>query len=128
MGDKYDPYTVYVLRDPRDKQVRYVGVTRQPLNKRLSEHIGDHGHSMKHRWLKELKSAGVRPIIEQVEVIESHRNEHDVERAYIALFVSVGCRLTNKEYRYLSNKKYPTWQEYSDNRKTSLGLFSSLNV
>ena len=32
---------IYVLKDPRTLDVRYVGATSQKLNRRLTGHIGD---------------------------------------------------------------------------------------
>ena len=32
-------YAVYVLIDPRDGMVRYVGITDQAINRRLDQHL-----------------------------------------------------------------------------------------
>lgn len=65
---------IYVLLDPRDLRVRYVGVTVQKLNRRLTGHIGDiklkDRNSYKINWLKELRNLNLKPIIRQIEEVE----------------------------------------------------------
>ena len=60
-------YTIYALLDPRDSQVRYVGVTRQPLKRRLHGHIARSTESTS-AWVKELRALSLRPSIVPLEV------------------------------------------------------------
>ena len=64
---------IYVLKDPRTLDVRYVGATSQKLNRRLTGHIGDvklkNSNSYKINWIKELLKLNMRPIIESIEVV-----------------------------------------------------------
>ncbi len=67
----FGPWFVYVLRDPLDRTVRYVGLTKKSPERRLSEHYHDGllWFPAKLTWLTQLKSAGLRPEVEVVETI-----------------------------------------------------------
>jgi hypothetical protein len=62
--------TIYGLRDPRDRRVRYVGRTRRPLAVRLTGHFSEcrtRPDSPKSRWLADLRSNGLAPEIFPIE-------------------------------------------------------------
>jgi len=61
---------IYVLRDPRTNEVRYVGKTVKSLSARLSGHIFSSKSARTHRdkWIASLMAHGVRPTIELIEV------------------------------------------------------------
>lgn len=55
---------LYLLRDPRDRVVRYFGVTVNP-RVRLQLHIhSKRGNTRKVQWCQELRSLGLQPIME----------------------------------------------------------------
>jgi hypothetical protein len=56
--------TVYVLKDPRDLQVRYVGATTVSLAARLEGHLSRPSSEPLREWIADLKTAGLVPIIE----------------------------------------------------------------
>lgn len=58
--------TVYVLKDPRDLRVRYVGATTVALTTRLAGHLTSPASEAVRAWVAELKAAGLLPIIEPV--------------------------------------------------------------
>lgn len=81
--------TVYLLKDPNDLKVKYVGITRKSPTERLRIHIKDAKArlrrevylSKKEKWLLGLALSGKKPIIEVVhhditaeEAIEVERN------------------------------------------------------
>lgn len=72
---------IYVLKDPRTLEIRYVGATSQQLKRRLTGHIGDtklkNSNSYKINWIKQLLLLGLRPIIESVEIV---RESNWIER------------------------------------------------
>ncbi len=88
---------IYVLRDPRDGEVRYVGKTAYPLNIRRSCHIS-HAIVGKKRthcaaWLRSLHALGLVPLIEQ---IDSATEEWAAcEQKWISYYQAAGARLTN---------------------------------
>ncbi|XVU24211.1 hypothetical protein ACQPZJ_44435 [Actinoplanes sp. CA-054009] len=55
--------TLYVLKDPRDNRVRYVGATTVPLDVRLRGHLSKSTNTFVQAWIAELKAAGLQPII-----------------------------------------------------------------
>lgn len=87
---------VYVLKDPTTNEIRYVGVTSQSLNQRLSQHINAAKNHQRHvcNWIKSLLDQGLRPIIEQIDDVEDWEEK---ERYYIKYYRDQGCNLTNTQ-------------------------------
>lgn len=87
---------IYVLRDPRNGAVRYVGKTVQKLSKRLKAHIARSPKKQTHRdcWIASLAALGLAPRIEQV--AEAGDDWAEAERAWISHFRGQGCDLTNQ--------------------------------
>lgn len=90
-------WIVYVLRDPRDRRIRYVGWTSKPQARRLREHVYDARRGLQcHRakWIRVLLALGLAPTIYVIE-----RGAGDAwqvrERHWIARCRSIGCDLTN---------------------------------
>ena len=60
--------TIYGLVDPRTNQIRYVGKTKQLLNKRLYKHIQDlKNNHIKKEWIQDLLNNGLKPLIIELE-------------------------------------------------------------
>ena len=59
--------SVYFLRDPRDMQPRYIGISKRP-HIRFAEHWTnrnvDYMHKGRTLWLREIDSIGMRPILD----------------------------------------------------------------
>lgn len=90
--------TVYLLRDPRDNAIRYVGKTTRPLEKRLSAHICRTNLTPKRhssRWISGLVSIGLKPIIEAIETLEDGSDWQERERFWISHYRDQGAKLTN---------------------------------
>lgn len=87
--------SIYVLIDPRDGEIRYVGWTSYSLNDRLAAHMVDHRSTCHRvRWVSLLKRLSLRPIIRRVQFVPISQ-VHVAERYWIAFHRSIGCRLTN---------------------------------
>lgn len=74
------PIKIYVLIDPRNNRVRYVGWTHSTLKERLHGHISDskRGNNHKQNWIRELAKENLIPIIETIEeTIYSKRVERE---------------------------------------------------
>lgn len=57
-------HKLYVLIDPRNNSVRYVGVTKsKKITRRLLEHLRDHDNPHKERWIGQLKKENIIPRI-----------------------------------------------------------------
>ena len=60
-------YTVYALIDPRDNNIRYIGITDNP-ERRLDEHLsGRGGNTPKRTWINELRELGLTPRMQPLE-------------------------------------------------------------
>ncbi len=87
---------IYVLIDPRDGDIRYVGLTIQLLKERYKVHISTRTPKKAHcaSWIKHLQNAGYQPEIRLVqEVPDEHVGAAEVY--WISYFRSIGCRLVN---------------------------------
>ncbi len=89
--------TIYTLNDPETGEVRYVGKTCYTLNHRLHGHFNEDRNSRKTAWVSSLRKRGLRPNIEELEIIP---NSDDLdwqvcERFWIAYLKFLGCPLTN---------------------------------
>lgn len=87
---------IYVLKDPRDGAVRYVGKTTKTLKARLSQHKNRSSSSASTRsgrWINSLKVAGISPLIEQID--EAFGGWAARECFWISFFRDAGANLTN---------------------------------
>lgn len=87
---------IYALVDPRTDAIRYVGVTSQQLETRLSMHLSSVSAgktSPVYQWIAELRELGLRPTIKLVE--ETHDRLR--EMYWIAFFRERGMDLTNSD-------------------------------
>lgn len=87
-------YTVYALEDPRSKEIKYVGLTKN-LKNRITRHVyqGRHTPNLNERtlWLKSLLDDGFRP---GVLILEKTTNPM-YEKYWIRYFWETGQNLTN---------------------------------
>jgi hypothetical protein len=89
-------YAIYVLTDPKDGRVRYVGRSMR-AHKRLSGHVSE---SRKHptknhrtRWISSLLKVGLQPNL--VFIQTGIGDWAEAERGWVAFFRALGCDLTN---------------------------------
>jgi len=86
---------IYILLDPRDRSIRYVGKAVNPHSRyrhRFAKHeAGVH----KGKWLACLKALGLDPIMQIVEVVPATGDWVEAERWWIAHLQAQGHRLTN---------------------------------
>lgn len=85
---------IYVLVDPRDGDLRYVGQTRNALSRRLRDHLADKRPCHRTNWIQLLVRIGLRPIIRIVQHV-TQDEANDAERYWISWFKSENCRLVN---------------------------------
>lgn len=89
---------IYLLRDPRNSQVKYVGKTVQKIRDRLTTHIREakrNDKSPKDKWILEVISNDFEPIIEIIEQAQEE-NWQERERYWIVEYYNQGCELTNR--------------------------------
>jgi len=85
---------IYVLIDPRNNEIRYVGKTIQKLHRRLSRHLNHKNKSHKKSWIDGLKKEGLKPIIDILDVVPEQEWVF-WEKYYISLFKTWGFDLLN---------------------------------
>lgn len=84
---------IYLLIDPIDDEVRYVGLSVEP-QKRFREHCNGDSNKGKTEWIRNLKSQNLLP--EQLIIDKSTvKKAGNIERALIARFREMGCELFN---------------------------------
>ena len=97
-GLRRPPYVmvrVYGLCDPRNGHLRYIGVTKLPLQKRLLHHLYDRSFSKARvQWFEELASLGLKPEIFEIETVPA-TEEETTEKFWIAYFRGIGADLLN---------------------------------
>jgi hypothetical protein len=86
---------IYILIDPRNGNIRYVGKTNQKLTSRLHAHMQDKSSCHKVHWLEQLKKENLMPDIEVIEEVSQDKQWQDVERFWIKHFKQNGHNLTN---------------------------------
>ena len=100
-------YTIYALRDPRDQEIRYVGITRQTIRRRMNSHLrnarkGATWHSA--QWMRQLLRENLLPLVEILE----KTNDPEREMFWIAYCCAQGYRLTNKTSGGISGYRHTT--------------------
>ena len=90
--------SIYILIDPRNGLVRYVGKTSRDPKIRFKEHVyyeySNTAKSYSKRWIKSLKKE--RLIPEMIIIDEVEEDWEFWEKHYISLYKSWGFNLTNK--------------------------------
>ena len=89
---------IYTLSNPISSEIRYVGVTKRTLKKRMRQHIHDAKTGVmthKSNWIRQLLKEHRRPIIDIIDIVP----EYDWafwEQYWIAQLKSWGFRLVNE--------------------------------
>lgn len=124
------PWSIYVLRDPRTNEIRYVGFTAETLRRRLGRHLSDATLKRKthcHRWILALRSLELIPSIEAIEQ-GSGPEWANVEQKWISFYRNNGTRLTNLtdggEGGHGSRKRYLTHEQLSAMAKERQARFT----
>lgn len=88
---------IYALLDPRDRQVRYVGMTTEKAERRRRRHINVSKRRETHcaRWVRGLIKAGFEPEIIILEEVPSVDDLAQREIFWIGLYRKHGANLTN---------------------------------
>lgn len=91
------PHWVYVLRDPRDNRVKYIGCSTKPA-KRFKDHLSFarmmHFSDCKtFVWLNELMHAGLKPVLQIVSDAMPLDVAYQFESDLITAFLKNGIEL-----------------------------------
>src|SRR5438105_124665 len=89
-------YYIYTLNDPRTDEVRYVGKTCNPEQRRKQHLPPAYNTSEEKRlWLLELRALGFQPLMVIVEQVEDAKDASWRETYWRHHFMEAGARLTN---------------------------------
>jgi len=89
--------TVYVLVDPRDNKIRYVGKTEKPILARLASHMATPTNPAMRVWINALSLQGLVPRIQAV--VTAPVAQLDAEEQHqILQHAKAGHRLLNAPY------------------------------
>lgn len=70
---------IYVLKDPRDLAIRYVGKSDNPKKRLSTGHLSDKSNCPRVSWIKSLKKQGLRPIEEVIDkVLDNEWEEKEI--------------------------------------------------
>ena len=99
---------IYGLYNPQTMKIRYIGRTKQKLNKRLNTHIcrSKNNNSYNANWIKSLIKDGIRPRIKLLQVVEGWEESHIIEKKLIQKHL-VRHRLVNGDDRGPGNPYGP---------------------
>jgi len=91
-------WTVYALIDPRNSEIRYVGVTHGNPQVRFARHLSSAKRQKRFRsyvlnWIVNLSTSGLIPTLIVLET--GFGQGWDVEQKWIAFYKEQGARLTN---------------------------------
>ena len=90
---------IYILKDPRDNSIKYVGQTKCNLKGRLSSHIQDalnmRYNLPKCEWIIELYNLELTPLIEEIELV-TNKKANEREQYWIDHYSNLGINLLNK--------------------------------
>lgn len=86
---------VYVLVDPRDHEVRYVGTTNRP-RRRLNDHRTHPSSQGVLGWVQDLREEDLKPLMEVLQRIPAD-DRREREQLWIARFYRWGADLLNAD-------------------------------
>jgi predicted GIY-YIG superfamily endonuclease len=90
-------YSVYTLTDPRDNQVRYVGITTNP-DQRYRDHIALVDYApVKEAWIRDALANDAVPTLSIIDHADNESDARALEAYWILQFHLAGSKLTNKE-------------------------------
>lgn len=98
-------YTIYTLSDPISKEIRYVGITTQPIQNRLYSHLSCRYNAKKYKWICNLKKRKLRPIIEELDYVVASKSKRE-ENFWIEQFRGMGFNLLNGKFNLNNQRVY----------------------
>lgn len=90
-------YSIYGLVDPRNKQLRYVGYSKN-YKKRFWNHLKESKlkkNTHKNNWIKQLINNNLIPELILIDEFDDKKEALEAEIDYIAYFKHIGFNLTN---------------------------------
>lgn len=88
-------YSVYTLADPHDGTIRYVGMSKQPIQRFAQHLLGNDGNDEKATWIRELMQDNFMPIFTILEKVETWEEANKREIQWIRHYIELRMPLTN---------------------------------
>lgn len=99
---KNSKHYLYILRDPFDRKIRYIGITSN-LPKRRRTHIHMYDHSVPNEqfinWFNMLNARSANPLMEIVKVFDNKADAMKMERIIIE---KIGGDLLNIQHKKIN--------------------------
>jgi len=95
---KQDFVTIYLLRHPLSRQVRYIGKSQYLPGRRLTAHIQDAKRGSTRpiaNWIRGIIRHKLRPTIETIEIVPLGNDWGSRERYWISAYRARGAKLLN---------------------------------
>ncbi len=130
-GETVVLFNFYVLRDPRDNTIKYVGRTVDPKN-RLRNHIYEakkNNRNKRERWIMSLLRKNLKPKMSVIYTLECSLDEAiSTEKMLVTKLKARGFKLKNSPDSYLGAVLHGT-PVYQYDRKTQklIGTFHNSN-
>jgi len=88
---------IYVLKDPRNGNIRYVGKTKMTLKRRFYLHMNAAlGHKFNRpicKWINELNKLSIKPLIEEILRTDGDGSNEEIQA--LERFINLGYRMLN---------------------------------
>ncbi len=97
-------WTVYLLIDPRDGEIRYVGCSGN-LWARYSGHLCSPSNWLKQKWFESLRESHLKPILEPLVSTEDWYEGALLEETWVRRLGLAGCKLVNSSLRDIKLSK-----------------------
>src|SRR5260370_28507576 len=93
-------HSVYVLLDPRDNAIKYVGIAAN-THLRFKQHAyWEHSpNTPRGQWLEELRHQGIEPVMRVLESNLSPAKAYEREQYWIKEYLNIGTHLKNVSMR-----------------------------
>jgi hypothetical protein len=89
-------YAIYALIDPRNNQVRYVGMTGD-IYTRFIQHLKRQGNNgEKNAWIDKLRTLCLIPTIQTLEIVLTEQDAREREAYWIFHYMHLSMPLTNE--------------------------------
>jgi hypothetical protein len=99
---------IYLLIDPRDGEIRYVGGSKSPKT-RYQVHVTESVNTPKFRWVQELRARRMKPIMEILIEYQDEKEMVEDEIAWVRRLRAAGCPLFNHNRRRALSTRHPLW-------------------
>jgi len=93
---------IYTLSDPRSGDVRYIGRAIAPQS-RLKAHVNARYYNDKVKWINELKTDGLLPVMTIIDSVDDKVLAREKEQYWMNKYTMDGCELLNSTGAFMSN-------------------------